>query len=716
MAPAFAGAPRPPSRHDADRGPGRRHGGHLGALGVGRPDARAARGQGRRHDDRGPDGRPRGRRILATLHAGTAERADFRPRPAAFLHDAAAAFAPGGGWLEVEARLDGQAIAAMGFLRVGDRAAYLWGGSSRDAAVERTRAQYAVLAAAMEALAADGCGHSTCGASSRRTTRSPTPMLPATALSSASSAAGRCATRAPSTWSSTRSGTACGTLGSGSRRLSPTSSPTAPGDLGPGGRAGSEARATLAPPMTTEPAAPTTRTRAKRAPTAAVSVTPRVVDAQARKLVETVHERYPLADLTVDRAYRFAEQAHAGQARACGEPYVTHPLAAAKILADIGLDPVAVTAAIVHDIPEDTDFSLADIEERFGPEVAHLVDGVTKLSKFSSHTHEEQQAENLRKMFLAMAEDVRVVLIKLADRLHNMRTLGALPIEKQQRIARQTLEIYAPLAERLGIWQIKWELEDLAFKVARPRAPTGRLASAARDPRAEARETYIARARAGPRRRAARRRYRGRPRPGARSTSTASAGRCSARAPTSTRSTTSTPSACWSTSVKDCYAALGVVHSLWRPIPGQFDDYIAMPKDNGYQSLHTAVVGARRQAARGADPHPRDAPRRRVRRSPPTGATRKARARRPRLRREARLAAPAHGLAARGLRRDGVRRGPQARRLPGPGLRLHAQGRRQGPARRRRPRSTSPTGSTPTSATAASAPRSTTAWCRSTTA
>jgi guanosine-3',5'-bis(diphosphate) 3'-pyrophosphohydrolase len=191
-------------------------------------------------------------------------------------------------------------------------------------------------------------------------------------------------------------------------------------------------------------------------------------------------------------AFDLAELAHHSQTRVTGEPYITHPLAAAQILADIGIDPVAVAAAILHDVPEDTDFTLADIEERFGAEVAQLVDGVTKLSKFSTHSHEEQQAENIRKMFLAMADDIRVVLIKLADRLHNMRTLYALPSDKQTRIARQTLEIYAPLAERLGIWSVKWELEDLAFKTLEPEAY--RELARMLDTRRKGREAFIHRA------------------------------------------------------------------------------------------------------------------------------------------------------------------------------------------------------------------------------
>src|SRR4029078_11664426 len=178
--------------------------------------------------------------------------------------------------------------------------------------------------------------------------------------------------------------------------------------------------------------------------------------------------------------------------RATGEPYVTHPIASAQITAELGIDPVAVQAALLHDVPEDTEDSLQDLDERFGPEVAHMVDGVTKLSKFSTHSHEQQQAENIRKMLLAMAQHIRVVLIKLADRLHNMRTPYALPSEKQQRIARQTMEIYAPLAERLGIWQMKWELEDPALQAPEPE----RFPELAKllDTRRKGRESYIDRA------------------------------------------------------------------------------------------------------------------------------------------------------------------------------------------------------------------------------
>ena len=307
-----------------------------------------------------------------------------------------------------------------------------------------------------------------------------------------------------------------------------------------------------------------------------------------RNLLDSLRQHHSQADLSmVDRAFDLAVEAHASQVRASGEPYVTHPIASAQILADLGLDPVAVAAALLHDVPEDTEFSLADVEERFGPEVAHLVDGVTKLSKFSTHSHEQQQAENIRKMFLAMADDIRVVLIKLADRLHNMRTLGALGPEKQQRIARQTMEIYAPLAERLGIWQIKWELEDLAFKALEPEA--FRDLAKLLDTRRKGRETYIERAIEELRPRLAEAgidaELQGRPkhiysiwkkmqRKGAEFGEIYDVYAIRLLVD----------------EVRDCYAALGIVHALWRPIPGQFDDYIAVPKTNLYQSLHTAVI------------------------------------------------------------------------------------------------------------------------------
>ncbi len=238
-------------------------------------------------------------------------------------------------------------------------------------------------------------------------------------------------------------------------------------------------------------------------------------------------------------------------------------------------------------MPEDTEYSLTDVEERFGPEVARLVDGVTKLSKFSTHSHEEQQAENIRKMFLAMAEDIRVVLIKLADRLHNMRTLAALPIEKQVRIARQTMEIYAPLAERLGIWQMKWELEDLAFKTLEPE----RYRELARllDTRRQGREAFIEQAiemlRPALEAAGIKADIQGRPKH-----LTSIWKKMERKGAEFDEIYDVYAIRCLVDEVKDCYAALGIVHSLWRPIPGQFDDYIAMPKNNLYQSLHTAVV------------------------------------------------------------------------------------------------------------------------------
>jgi GTP pyrophosphokinase len=286
-------------------------------------------------------------------------------------------------------------------------------------------------------------------------------------------------------------------------------------------------------------------------------------------------------------AFDFAVAAHGTQVRASGEPYVTHPAEAAIILADLGLDPVTLAAALLHDVPEDTSITTAALAERFGDEVANLVDGVTKLSKFSALSAEEQHAESIRKMFLAMSQDIRVVLIKLGDRLHNMRTLAALGAEKQRRIARQTLEIYAPLAERLGIWQMKWELEDLSFKALEP----DRYHELARlvDMRRDARADYVTRAievlRPELEKAGIQAEFSGR------------AKHLYSIHKKMTRKSTDFSEIYDVFAVRiivedlrECYAALGAVHSVWRPIPGQFDDYIAVPKNNLYQSLHTAVV------------------------------------------------------------------------------------------------------------------------------
>jgi GTP pyrophosphokinase len=306
------------------------------------------------------------------------------------------------------------------------------------------------------------------------------------------------------------------------------------------------------------------------------------------ELIQKVQAYLPQVDAEVIRqAYEFAAQAHNGQKRASGDPYVQHPLAAALILAGMGLDLAAIIAALLHDVPEDTAKPLEEIRKDFGDDVARLVDGVTKLSRISWGTLEEEQAENLRKMFLAMAEDVRVVLIKLADRLHNMRTLDSLPPLKQRKIAKETMEIYAPLASRLGIWQMKWELEDLSFRYLDPQRYheiANRLASQRKE-----REAYIARVidvlRLALQQAGIEAELYGRPK------HIYSIHRKMERKGRSMDQIYDLIAIrVMVNEVKDCYAALGVVHSLWRPIPGEFDDYIAMPKENLYQSLHTAVV------------------------------------------------------------------------------------------------------------------------------
>jgi GTP pyrophosphokinase len=315
---------------------------------------------------------------------------------------------------------------------------------------------------------------------------------------------------------------------------------------------------------------------------------------EGAELLRQVREAMPHADLDLlRRAYLFAQEAHAGQTRASGEPYIGHSLAVASILVALRLDTPTIAAALLHDVSEDTPHTLDEIREKFGPEIAGLVDGVTKLGRIEWKSREERQAENLRKMFLAMASDIRIILIKLADRVHNMRTIEYLPDWKQKRTAQETLEIYAPLTERLGIGSVKRELEDRAFRVLEPEAYreiAGQIERSSQEQEAllvRIIETL----------------HRELNRAGIRVDRTAITGR---------------PKHVYSiyqkmqrpkyqgqglgrvydrlavrvvvNDVRECYEALGIVHALWKPIPGEVDDYIANPKTSGYQSLHTAVI------------------------------------------------------------------------------------------------------------------------------
>jgi GTP pyrophosphokinase len=295
------------------------------------------------------------------------------------------------------------------------------------------------------------------------------------------------------------------------------------------------------------------------------------------------------------RAVALASRAHAGQQRASGEPYVQHSLAVAGILADLGLDHETLAAAILHDVVEDGGIALDDLKNGFGASIAGLVDGVTRMkviqefqSEAAGSRHEHAQAESLRKMLLAMAEDVRVVLIKLADRLHNMRTLAALPEDKQQRIARETMDVFAPLANRLGIWHIKWELEDLAFRYLEPVAYK-RIAGWLAERRVD-REAYISNFVA--RLEAALKEAHIEAEVTGRAKHIYSIWRKMQRKAKDFEQIFDVRAVRVLTqSVRDCYAALGIVHSLWNHVPGEFDDYIATPKENNYRSIHTAVIG-----------------------------------------------------------------------------------------------------------------------------
>src|SRR4051794_6972005 len=318
------------------------------------------------------------------------------------------------------------------------------------------------------------------------------------------------------------------------------------------------------------------------------------LDSAGRPLIESVRARNGRADsAVVERAYEVARDAHRDQVRRSGDPYIAHPVGVAMILADLGLDDVTLAAALLHDAVEDTSVTLADLEAQFGADVAAIVDGVTKLDRLQFDSREAQQAATMRKMLVAMAKDVRVLLIKLADRLHNMRTIASLPEAKQKRIAQETLDIYAPLAHRLGIQDVKWQLEDLAFAVLHPKRYAEIEAMVLQH--AGERERYLE--------------------------EVVSAVRVRLEQLHIDAEVTGRPKHYWSIyekmvvrgkefaeindlvgvrviveSVKDCYGALGSIHALWRPVQGRFKDYIAMPKFNLYQSLHTTVVGPQGRA------------------------------------------------------------------------------------------------------------------------
>ena len=330
----------------------------------------------------------------------------------------------------------------------------------------------------------------------------------------------------------------------------------------------------------------------------------KVVSESAKTLIERVGAYLPEegTDL-VGQAYLYADECHEGQLRKSGEPYIAHPLETALFLASLHLDSHTIVAALLHDVVEDCGVSLDEITRRFGPEVSKLVDGVTKLTRMDDKLQlatedvadlmddaEHLQAESLRKMLVSMAEDIRVGLIKLADRLHNMQTLDALPLEKRKRIAQETLDIYSPLAHRLGIWEIKWRLDDLAFRHLNGEKyhEISKILAAKRTER----ENYIE--------------------------TVASALRDELANYGVAAEVIGRPKGIYSTYLKmqkyqaqgkdfgdiydlfalrvlveeisDCYRSLGVVHQLWHPIPGQFDDYIGNPKENMYQALHTTVI------------------------------------------------------------------------------------------------------------------------------
>ncbi|HYY45000.1 MAG TPA: RelA/SpoT family protein, partial [Actinomycetota bacterium] len=290
----------------------------------------------------------------------------------------------------------------------------------------------------------------------------------------------------------------------------------------------------------------------------------------------------------IERAFDVAERSHAGQTRKSGDPFINHPLGVAQILAEIGLDESTVAAALLHDAVEDTELTLKEVEERFGFEVAALIDGVTKLDRIRFRSPEQSRAENLRKMIIATAKDVRVLLIKLADRLHNMRTLAPLRPEKRRIIARETLEIYAPLAHRLGMYAMKWELEDLAFETLHPKRfeEISALVQQRQPERTRVLEEVTDEIRQKLKEVKIRADIYGRPKH-----LYSIYEKLAVKGKQFDEIFDLIGIRVVVDSVRDCYAALGALHTLYTPVPGRFKDYIAMPKFNMYQSLHTTVIG-----------------------------------------------------------------------------------------------------------------------------
>jgi GTP pyrophosphokinase len=307
-----------------------------------------------------------------------------------------------------------------------------------------------------------------------------------------------------------------------------------------------------------------------------------------RELMRRMRANRPNDDLELIRkAYEFSQKHHAGQSRASGEPYLIHPLEVALVLAEMKMDPVAIAAGLLHDSVEDTSVTVVDIRKEFGEQVAHIVEGVTKISAIDFATREEQQAENLRKMMLAMVDDIRVVLIKLADRLHNMRTLEHLPPERQQKIARETLDIYASIAHRLGMGKIRGELEDLGFRYVDPIGY--QQIHDAVEARRKAGEAFLARVEQI---------FRDKLKEAGITATVESRIKRLYSIHKKLQRQHITVEQVYdlyamrviTKSVQDCYAVLGIIHNLWRPVPGRIKDFIAMPRPNFYQSLHTSVI------------------------------------------------------------------------------------------------------------------------------